>query len=464
MITTKEILRKSEELGVSATNVQRDYVFGWLLASIYGSSTLAPSLVLKGGNALRKAYFPGTRFSDDLDFSAPRGLGAYDLLTELNDTCRIAGSQSGVEYDLERNRVVNEQRIDSGAIVHKLRLYFRDFSGQESPLTLKVRLDVAEFDRLRLPVQTRSLIHPYSDLPQCGAQIRCVKLEEALADKLICLLQRRYAYDLFDLVYCIFISNEIAVDRRQVITTFLQKTVFQSSPQAAKSLLSGLVFDPVRGFWDRIVCPAATHFSFDHAVSVLQSGLESLFTDFTSGAGRFGACFRPELRNVIIEAAQNHTLLRLTYQGRTRLVEPYSLVFKVRRASDGVAQEYFYGYDQTGGTSGPGIKTFVQANVDHMESTAEPFVPRFPIELTKEEEGESTLVAGPRPFVAQELGAVARRGVHLRRRTSTSTSIYTLKCSYCGKTFKRTKRGSTKLNPHSNGYGSPCYGRVGYWV
>jgi predicted nucleotidyltransferase component of viral defense system len=462
MIETEEVLRRSDELGISPANVQRDYVFGWLTASIYASSALAPSLVLKGGNAFRKAYFPATRFSDDLDFSAPEGFGAFDLLTELNEACRNAESQSGVQFDLERNRIVGEQRIDSGAVVHKIRLYFRDFSGHESPLTLKVRLDVAEFDRLRLPVQTRPLIHPYSDASQCAAQIRCVKLEEALADKMICLLQRRYAYDLFDLVYGVFISSDIDVNRKQVVTTFLQKTVFQSSPQTAKGLLTGLVFDPVRGFWDRIVCPVATHFSFDHAVSVLQNGLESLFADFGYGTGRFGAFFPPELRNVIMEGAQSHTLLRLTYQGRTRLVEPYSLVFKVRRASDGVAQEYFYGYDQTGGRSGPGIKAFLQGNVDHLESTAEPFVPRFPIELTKEEEGESALTAGPRPFVAQEFGGVVRRGRHRVRRATTPT--YTLKCSFCGKTFSRTRRGSTRLNPHNNPYGSACYGRVGYWV
>jgi predicted nucleotidyltransferase component of viral defense system len=55
-----------------------------------------------------------------------------------------------------------------------------------------------------LPIQSRSLIHPYSDAAQCGAHIRCHKLEEILASKLTTLLFRRKAQDLFDLIFSIF--------------------------------------------------------------------------------------------------------------------------------------------------------------------------------------------------------------------------------------------------------------------
>jgi len=35
MINKQEIDRKADELGVHAANVQRDYVFGWLLAGLH---------------------------------------------------------------------------------------------------------------------------------------------------------------------------------------------------------------------------------------------------------------------------------------------------------------------------------------------------------------------------------------------------------------------------------------------
>ncbi len=70
MIGKEEIDAKVEELGVHVSNVQRDYVFGWLLSGFYQpDNPLSSQLVLKGGNCFRKAYFEHGRFSNDLDFS-----------------------------------------------------------------------------------------------------------------------------------------------------------------------------------------------------------------------------------------------------------------------------------------------------------------------------------------------------------------------------------------------------------
>src|SRR4051794_36315290 len=205
MITYEEIQSKAEEFEIHTSNVQRDYVFGWLISSVAAHPRLGDLLVLKGGNALRKGYFPATRFSDDLDYSTPESLAGLDLVAEFNDVCRRVQVASGVEFELERNRLVEEQQLDDERRAHKLRLYFRDFTGTTQEMVLKVRVDVAEFDRLHLPVQARRLIHAYSDTDDCSNEIRCVKLEEALADKLRALLQRQYSHDLFDLVYGVFI-------------------------------------------------------------------------------------------------------------------------------------------------------------------------------------------------------------------------------------------------------------------
>jgi predicted nucleotidyltransferase component of viral defense system len=69
LITRDEIEQKGLEFGIHVANVQRDYVFGWFLLGVYVATSLKDVLVLKGGNCLRKGYFPNTRFSADLDFS-----------------------------------------------------------------------------------------------------------------------------------------------------------------------------------------------------------------------------------------------------------------------------------------------------------------------------------------------------------------------------------------------------------
>ena len=56
VIDRDEIDATSRLLGVNTSNVQRDYLYGWLLAGLHGDGPLLRGrLVLKGGNAFRKA-------------------------------------------------------------------------------------------------------------------------------------------------------------------------------------------------------------------------------------------------------------------------------------------------------------------------------------------------------------------------------------------------------------------------
>jgi hypothetical protein len=63
VIVRAEIEDSAKEFGLYPADVERDYIFVWLLAGIYGQSQLRHKLVLKGGNCFRKAYFEHTRFS-----------------------------------------------------------------------------------------------------------------------------------------------------------------------------------------------------------------------------------------------------------------------------------------------------------------------------------------------------------------------------------------------------------------
>jgi predicted nucleotidyltransferase component of viral defense system len=58
MITDREIENKAEELDLRPIDVEKDYVYGWLLRGLFSRPALAAQFVLKGGNALRKCYLP----------------------------------------------------------------------------------------------------------------------------------------------------------------------------------------------------------------------------------------------------------------------------------------------------------------------------------------------------------------------------------------------------------------------
>ena len=323
-ISRDELLVQADAFDLNEADIQRDYVFGWLISGLFNQSSLSQTAVLKGGNALRKGYLPLTRFSDDLDFSTPHELDPDAVLEQLNLVCEYARAGAGVDFDIDRNRLSGEQQIDRQRHVYKYRLYFKDLIGDRDHITLSLRVDMTEYDRLHLPVQERQLIHPYSDADACAATLRCVAIEEALADKMKCLLQRRYCFDLFDLVYGAFITDEVDVDRSAILNVFLRKTLFSRSPTAARSLLLDLPLDLFRGFWGKVLVPAAARVSFDDAVTKLREGISELFLPYDGYRGGELAFYPSQLRNLILQAGADRKLMALTYQGVTRIVEPYS--------------------------------------------------------------------------------------------------------------------------------------------
>ena len=52
--------------------LEKDYALSYLIVAIAKTPGIGNQIVLKGGTALRKLYYPGYRFSEDLDYSTIR--------------------------------------------------------------------------------------------------------------------------------------------------------------------------------------------------------------------------------------------------------------------------------------------------------------------------------------------------------------------------------------------------------
>lgn len=465
MIDRNEIDAMSENLGVHSSHVQRDYVHGWILSLLYSGSSLSTKLVLKGGNSLRKGYFENSRYSRDIDFTTSRRISEEELGRELNAIASVLESKAGVVFDTSKTIVSDKKRADSQKVISEAKLYFNDFYGNESQIVLGVKLDITQFDRIYLPVQDRALIHPYSDAEACKSIIKCVKLEEILATKMRCLLQRKHIADLFDLIYATVINPEIEISRQQLISTFFKITIFGQNPSIVKGLFMDLPLEALGRFWSKYIsCPSVSRFEFEKA----KSGFTELIQSLIPGHAEHYSdrtFFPSSLRNPILEAADSQTLLRLVYDGVERLIEPYELAFKIRR--DGVAREYLYAYDTVGGrSSGPGLKIFVSDKVQEIEITNTKFDPRYDIEINKSGGSEtvSRFTERQAPIRRDALG-IRRRS---RRFTKNSSFAgwgveYQVQCPYCKKKFKRKKM-DRKLNKHKDRYGNPCLGKTGLIV
>jgi predicted nucleotidyltransferase component of viral defense system len=399
VITDGEIEEKAKEFGINAADVEKDYVYGWVLNALYTQSALGNLLVLKGGNGLRKAYLPNTRFSKDLDFSSQVSIDQRFLEQELKNICGLVERQTEVRFSTDRT-VVKNKDLPTDIQALEARLYFKGFYGEEN-ITLKAQLDITQFDKIYLPIQNRTLLHPYSDVTLCAAPVRCQKIEEILASKLTTLLHRRKPIDLFDLLYSIIFSRDFPIDRLQVISTFLKKSIFEPQPTIAKDQLLAVPLEDFRPLWSSVVAPFRSLFNFDYVATNFRSLIEGLFgmvirpaaapaaAGFGSGGGMPRITSRPALgyrspsyfswgvRNAIVAAGRSQTLVQLVYDdGIRRLVEPYKIEYYVRK-KDGVGLEYFWGYDRTGGKSGPGIKRFICDKIFSVRPTDMGFTPQF---------------------------------------------------------------------------------------
>lgn len=404
MIAKDEIDQKALEFGINPADIEKDYVYGWILNAINAHSSLNSLLILKGGNGLRKVYLPNTRFSKDLDFSTEQQIDIPFLHDELNKICSIVNEQTNVRFEMDRTLVRPKDVPIPNSDILEARLYFKGFYGEET-ISLKTQVDITQFDKIYLPIQSKELIHPYSDKKKCVVVIRCQKAEEILASKLNSLLHRQKVSDLFDLLYSILFTKDFSMNRLEVINTFLKKSIYESEPSSAKQLLLGIQLETYRPFWSTLIAPITSIFQFDLVAANFNQLIDALFsllpiaeapipafapaygmpqTHYGGGYGSFYSSpsyFSSDNRGVIISAGKSQKMVELTYDGYERLIEPYSMEYYVRK-KDGVGSEYFWGYDNTGGKSGKqSIKMFFCNKIQDVRPTNYSFVPRYPIEF-----------------------------------------------------------------------------------
>jgi predicted nucleotidyltransferase component of viral defense system len=459
VINREEIEAKSHEFEIHAANVERDYVFGWLLFGIFTASALKDEIFLKGGNALRKGYFANTRFSSDLDFGIPYDISEDALIAEINQVCDFIQERSGVSFLKEENRIKEKFTASEAPIpglrVYEVRIYFKDFYGQRDDLRIRISMDVTRFDQVLLPIQTVPLIHPYSDAVAVACNVRCMKLEEIIGTKLKCLLQRQHAPDLFDYAYSVKLLGG-NLDKQEVVEAFIRKTIFGRNPGVLKNILHQTPMDFFRENWSKtVVCAKQFLFGIEEAIQVFIADLEGLFSAYPDNGYALFVFFKAEFRIPIMKAGREQTLLKIRYNGAERMVEPYSLKYLVKRG--GEEHEYFYIYNRSGGNNPPGIRSLLPQGLQSVENTEEKFTPQFPIELSKAGEiPENRYLFDPnRPTKAP------RSRIFGSARSTGPKYVY--ECSYCGRKFTKSKRDSA-IGEHKDKSGYRCPGRRGYYV
>lgn len=192
MIKPAEIQQKAREDGVRDPQMEKDYVLSWILNGIAHHDQLSKILVFKGGTVLKKVYFKGYRFSEDLDFTLLNSEATNEqIFTWFREIFEYIRDEANIPLEI----IDNNEHEDGG--INFYIGYVGPFGGQRS--NKKVKVDISRSEKLEFEPVFKPAFLEYSDLEE--HQLLCYPLEELLVEKLRSVMQRMQARDFYDIWY-----------------------------------------------------------------------------------------------------------------------------------------------------------------------------------------------------------------------------------------------------------------------
>lgn len=414
MIPKQEILTIAATTGLPPQTVEKDYVLSWVLYGVSKNSQLA-HWIFKGGTCLKKCYFDTYRFSEDLDFTVPKGaLYQQDgIEMALKEIATIVYEETGIRIVLEDVKESVNKR-DAKTFEAKVS-YVGPLNYDRARSNPRIKFDITDDEVLAEEPDRREVFHPYSDAPDPRIRVLCYSIHEILAEKTRAMFERAgRARDLYDVIQMTRNFREhIQVEKAR--TCLKKKFSFKSLPEPSVQLLmesidiailkanwenqlnhqlSQLV--PVEHYYNALPIELAWWINVTSSVESLpaisNATNESILPReyFPAigevpvpnlGRGRIANIHSISINSAghlyqLRYAARNRLCVLLQYDGVTRIVEPYSL----RRPSTGNVLLYVYELLRAG-TLSQQIKAFKVHEITSIEITKDIFNPRYVIEL-----------------------------------------------------------------------------------
>jgi len=199
-LALKELKKIASMEGVPQGTTEKDYALSVAL-KIISKSRIANNLVFKGGTALRKAFYKGARYSEDLDFNVNK-LGKLEILRELKQL--LPGKEvEGITFgQIEHEETSAGLKVNikfMGPLNHEQRMRF-DFNFRDNAIKKPVKMEMIDSYKI-------------------GAHsISVLALEEILAEKIQALSSRATPRDLYGSWF--LLKNKVRKDNELIRKKF----------------------------------------------------------------------------------------------------------------------------------------------------------------------------------------------------------------------------------------------------
>ena len=213
MIKQAEIQKVAGSLGLRDTQIEKDYIIGWVLKGISSNSSLKEKLVFKGGTALRKIYFTDYRLSEDLDFTYKESVFASkEIKKNIEGVIAWIGEESRISLNIQ----------DEDETFNNFYLgYTGPLGGKGANKSIKI--DITDDEIICNKPDEKMVINDYSDL-QDEYKILCYTIGEIISEKMRSLMQRTMPRDLYD-IWNLFENENYNIE--DYVSDFQKKTEFK---------------------------------------------------------------------------------------------------------------------------------------------------------------------------------------------------------------------------------------------
>jgi len=180
----------SGQYHIPLPTIEKDYAVTILLSTISRFPKVS-QMVFKGGTALKKIYFPETRFSEDLDFTCIKDIG-QDLETLLKKEIKNG-------LDINFTEVKKEDTYEKNS--KKYSVKYNDYGSR--PTSVKIDLS------LRENVVGKVTNMPVNHMYQLGSSfsVPAMSLEEIMAEKVRAITYTPRPRHLYDIWYMLEKKN-----------------------------------------------------------------------------------------------------------------------------------------------------------------------------------------------------------------------------------------------------------------
>jgi predicted nucleotidyltransferase component of viral defense system len=239
MLTQPQVQRYSAESGLRDVMIAEKEVVLTFLLQLLSERGILDRLAFKGGTCLRKMFHGSQgRFSTDLDFTGIAEHDHEEVILVMMDA--FEQPFHGIQFAIPDEGYYETQDGLSWGVSPA---YAHDWNRGES----EIRLQISRRETPTLPTERRAQIEQsyFRFLPFVPAKIRCLALEEILAEKIRACYQRNKARDIYDLgVFATRPLNQPLIRRLVVLKLWQARDTFDPE-RLMKKFQEGRDFD-----WD----------------------------------------------------------------------------------------------------------------------------------------------------------------------------------------------------------------------